>query len=485
MSAADFDRERFLTQLWAVDDVLVQRGFPATSPWWHEQIDRFVRSGRKRWVIRAGRRAGKSTTLARLAATWAWLGSWSVPAGDIAVIPIISVSKDEASSRLRTIAAVLAALGLEHEQRADEVELTSPRRVSFRSISCTTRATVGFTSIAILGDEVSRWESRDSSANPAQEVLGSLAPTLATQPHGFMALCSSPWSMDDYHAVLFDAGDTAFQQVSFGTSWDCNPTLTEEGTRELEPDERTWRREYAAEPGATVTAALDSVDVLAAFGRETPLPTAFNIPFLAIDASSLRGDAFSYLSGNVTRDGEIVVSQVAGWGGAELHAVSMSDVVAEISARATAIRAHTVFGDQREEAALSALFAQHGVRLVSYAWSETSKDTAMQLLRRLLRERRVHLPDHPKLRTELTSMKARLLPSGRTRYESNGLDYASALVTLMHAIVANDLALDSDGGVRMETIRFERLTDGLAQADAGGGYRSPETRVTGPFPKGW
>jgi hypothetical protein len=429
-----------------MDRALVAAGFPPTSPWWRKQLERFARAARRRWIVRAGRRAGKSSTLCRLAVAWALWGAWSVPAGDVAIVPFVSVSKDEASARLRTIGAILRALKIAFSERSDEIELLLPGKgaLLFRAIACTTTATVGFTSVAVFGDEVARWESRDTGANPAKEVIASLAPTMATQPAAFMVLSSSPWSVDDFHAESFDAGDTATQIVSFAPTWIANPTITEQQTHELEPDERIWSREYAAEPGATLSDALDAQDVAACFDRWPAGKPAHG--FLAIDASSLRGDAFTWMGGRVSTAGEVTVQATGGWSGNDLRHVSMAYIVRDIARHALGTYGtRTIFGDQREEAALRALFLQQKVNLRSYAWSEVSKDEAVMLLRRLMRERKVLLPDHSELKRELTSMKARLMPSGRTRYETNGLDYASALITLCHAIVARDLFLS---GVR-------------------------------------
>lgn len=467
MTPPTFDRERFLKRFWEMDAKLVAAGFPATSPWWRDVINRFVRSGCRRWVIRAGRRAGKSTTLARLAVAWAWFGPWSVPPGDTAVVPYISVSKDEATGRIRTIAAVLKALGLAFDQRGDEIDLTSGRRVLFKVLACNTSAVVGFTSICVFGDECARWESRDTTANPAREVIGSLAPTLATQPFGFMVLCSSPWSTDDYHAELYEQGDTDHQLTSFAQTWVANPTITEAQTHELEPDQRVWEREYGAEPGATVSAALDLEDVNACFTNSFPASTLN--PFVAIDASSLRGDAFTWMAGHVTQDDVLIVREVSGWEGSALRSVSMENIVDEISTVARRYRCG-VYGDQREEAALTAMFRQQSVTLTTYAWSEPSKDSAMQLLRRLMRAGRVKLPEHATLKRELVGMKARLMPSGRVSYSTNGLDYASALVTLMHASVAGDfrLAANDNGGLKMYRSTRASPTDSLRESSSSG-----------------
>lgn len=262
------ERERFLEQLWKLEGELVAEGFHELSPWWREQISRFVRSGCRRWVLRVGRRGGKSSALARLAvATWLF-GAWDVPRGDVAVIPFVSVSKDEASARLRTVGEILRVLDIKFEERGEELEVKEPRPLIFRAIACTARAAVGFTSVLIVADEQALWESREGTANPAAEVMGHLAPTAATQKHAWIVESSAPHGMDDHHAQAFERGDTEHQRVSFAPTWIANPTLSEADTRALEPDERLWSMRYAAIPGATVSAAFDVEDVNAAFDWE-------------------------------------------------------------------------------------------------------------------------------------------------------------------------------------------------------------------------
>jgi hypothetical protein len=418
-----------------IDAALVEARFEPTSAWWLGELRRFFSRKRRRWIVRVGRRGGKSSTLCRLAVVVALFGAWSVPVGDIAVVPFVSVRTDEAAARLRTIRAILEALDLDFDERGNEIELKGERAVLFKVFPCNIDS-VGFTSILVVGDEVARWESRDTGANPAKEVCGSLAPTMATQPTAFMVLSSSPWSSDDYHAEQFDLGETDHQMVSYAPTWVAHPAITEDETHALEPDHRVWSREYAAVPGATVSKALDPADVVACFGRQPA--GKLGRGFLAIDASSLRGDGFAWVAGRESDEGELVVLEADAIEGAELRDVTMADVVERVVARAAAWEVTRIFGDQREEAGLRSLFAQHDVALEIYTWTEQSKEEAFQRLRRLLRERKVLLVDHPPLRREVGDVKAHLLPSGRTRYGLNGLDYASALVTLVHAVLAGD-----------------------------------------------
>ncbi len=475
-----FDAEAFIKRLDAMDVVLVQHGFHDASPWWRKERARFIRAlkGRRdergrgaavrRWVLRVGRRGGKSSMLARIAVAWALWGTWFVPTGDIAVVGFISKDRDEASARLRTIAAILDALGVAYEPRGDEIELVG-KGVCFRVLTCTVAGVVGATLILLIGDEMAHWESREDRANPADRVMGASRPAMATQPWAFEIDSTAPWGADDYHSTLFNAGDNGTQIVSHAATWTANPSISEQDTHDLEQDPKLWSMNYAAIPGVTLTLAFDPADLVPCFGRAAR--GRLGAGFVATDASSLRGDAFAYIAGRVSTAGELVVDEVDGWDGDELRGVEMDEIVERISARAKDWGANEVFGDQREEASLRALFANEGVRFTSYAWTEQSKDDAVMRLRRLMREGMLCLVEHPTLRRELTTMKARLLPSGRTRYETNGLDFASALITLAHGIVAGRVEFESSEGGGLISISSGRDPQRVAGVYAGGHRR--------------
>lgn len=267
-------RRAFLEKLWAVDAALAKQGFPAFSPWWRKQLTRFFLSDRRRWVVRVGRRGGKSTSWAKVAVAVALYGAWVVPAGDTAVVAFLSIDRGEASARLRTIAAMLAALDVEHSQRDGEIELKT-RPVAFRVFAATTRA-VGFTAILAICDEVARWKDVATNANPAREVVASLAPALATQPEAKLILSSSPWTTHDFHATEFDKGDTSDQLATSAATWEANPSVTEADTHALEPDPRIWSREYAAQPSDAVASFCSSEDydacVAVGVRRRPPAP---------------------------------------------------------------------------------------------------------------------------------------------------------------------------------------------------------------------
>ena len=255
MSALRFDVDAFLRAYDKLDAALVAKGFPPTSPWWRTELERFLRSGRRRWVLRVGRRGGKSSTLCRIVVCWALRGCWSVPPGDVGVIPFVSVDRTEASARIRTIGEILKALGVAFNGGAEQIELTD-RRCVFQVRTCSLTGTIGFTAIALVADEMAVWESRDTAANPAEAVMGALRPTTATQEFAPEFSSSSAWGTDDYHYEMVEEGTNAYQFVSKAKTWEANPTISEARTHELEPKIRVWSRAYNNEPDSQVAGAF-------------------------------------------------------------------------------------------------------------------------------------------------------------------------------------------------------------------------------------
>ncbi len=467
--------DQFLARYDALDRVLVENGFPATSPWWRKEIARFIRSGKRRWIIIAGMLAGQSSTLCRISVAVALWGEWSVPPGDRANIPFVSVDRSEASARLRTIGSNLRALRVNFDERGEELELHD-RPLVFRVVSATIKGVVGFTSVLVIADEQARWESRDDRANPAPEVMANLRPTMASIPTAFEIDCSSPWGTDDFHAVQFDRGDDANQLTSFAPTWVANPTISEHQTKELEPDERLWIREYGAEPGVTLTAALDLDDVKIAFGRK-PRGAKTKHAFLAIDSSSLRGDAFTWIAGYESSERELVVDDVGGWDGPALKRVSLDQIAEKLAKKAKSIGAPKIFGDHFEQAGIKSALARGGVSFHPFHWSDESKDGAVMSIRRFLREGKLCLCEHADLKRELCGLKARLLPSGKTKYQTTGEDYASALISLFHAEQAAELFRHTD----WDTVRRanERLGNNMGRGGSGGSPFEPPIGESG------
>lgn len=488
------DPDRYLAQLFGLSEVLASRhGWPALSPWWRETLADAERSGVRQRVIRKGRRIGASTIVAPIVAvTEAFHGEHAVPPNDVGFFLFFSVKKDEAAKRLRGIATVLDALGKKYREAGDTIELLD-RPIAFKVSPASFRTAVGDTSIGIWCDEVSRWLDAESGANPATEVLASVRPTLATMPNGRIWLVSSPLGTTDAHAAAFDAGDSAGQRVYFCPTWVGNPTLSEAQTHELEPDERLWRREWAAQPQASLSSAFDPDGVEAAF--RTVHIGSFHQPIGVVDASSGGGDAFTYatisygvqlppadvepwlyrheprVNNCVTKDGQpytyldhndlvpvpvrdargnhlpspeylaaqipiLCVQRVDAFEGRFAGSISGSEIVERIAKSFKRDGVQTVVGDQRESFFLGSEFSRYRLHFVPLTWTNPSKIEAVTLLKRKFAERTLSLPDRPKLRRELASYAERITASGSITYSARGTGHDDEVALLVTAAMA-------------------------------------------------
>lgn len=441
-----FNPAEFLARYDAQDGALVAGGFPPTSPWWREQIERFVtllgsclderrrRSLLRRWVIRAGRRSGKSTTLSRLLMAWALYGAWSVPPGDVAIVAIVSVDRGEAAARLRTIRDILTALGIEHEARADEVEITDPRvrRSVLRVYTCSVNS-VGMTTIAIFGDEVALWSNRETGQNPASRVIPQLAPSLATQPFGFMILSSSAWTTDSFHEQCFQEGDTTSQITSAATTWVGNPSLSEQDTHALEPNHADWLRSYGNEPSDAIVENFFAEGVDMSIDKDPPRPRDRSRRYaIAIDPSfsASTKDRFGVAVVSSVYAGRDPVTQVLTGRTTIVH--EAHGWIADRSPLGMAVRLrddvlrplnHTekVFTDQAEGFSFSELARQADVKLTVIPWkggeAEFSKAQRFRAVRVAMLSGEFRIPNDPSLIRELRSVRRILTPAGNERIE--------------------------------------------------------------------
>ena len=434
----------------ALERQLTAKGFPRLSPFWRRTLRGFYRSDRRQLVLRVGRRGGKSSSLCRVAVVEALYGEHVIPPGDMGVVAIISVSRDEAAQRVRTVRAILDALGVPHRPIDGGVELLD-RPVCFKTYAASIAGVSGFTSIACICDEVSKWRDADSGANPATEVLASLRPTMATQRRARIFLSSSPLGLDDAHARAFDGGETARQTVAYAPTWLANPSITEQETRDDEPDERIWRREYLAEPQAGVLGAFDPDSVAGAFDRVVDV-TESGAPLLVLDPSSGRSDAWTWA---IVRSVEtaagvrmIQFDLVDGIEGKFWKQTTGEQIVERLVGVAKAWGVKAVHADQRESLMLEAAFRKAGLKYVIHDWTASSKPAAVELVRRWLVDGALLLPDHSALRREMLAFEERITPSGAFTFGARGSghdDYVALLLTAAMATLDGKLTRRDPG----------------------------------------
>jgi hypothetical protein len=472
------DQRLFLSCLRAMDAGLVAAGMPPLLDWWWDTIERFYLSGARRFVIRKGRRVYASTSVApRVAVAEMLFGEHKHIKGTPAIeYAFLSVKRDEANKRLDGIKAILEALEEPYVPRGQTLVLTK-RPAVFVVVTASHKTAVGGTIGFAWCDEVARWSDDDTGKNPAEQVVGTLAPALATLPDAKLWLVSSPLVKDDFHARSFELGDTDHQATAFGATWDINPTLTEEETHKLEPDLRIWSREYAAIPSDAITAdwfgvALDMAlsqprvdEPILSWVRYTiAIDPAFSKDFFGyavISSRSLPPDPrMPNRKRRMTRVHEAGAWKVNGRRplemafelrklcqryhvGAEPQRADETDKQAEERIKAATAR---VFSDQFEGHSFGDLARQAGLYLEVRPWtggsSETSQGARYKAVRLAMLEGTLLLPspDAPTgdmtkaLESELRGVRGVLLPSGAERIElprssdAGHMDRTSALV---------------------------------------------------------
>jgi hypothetical protein len=232
-----------------INSVLVKKGWPDLSPWWRKEIARAYFAGRRSVVYRVGRRGGKSSSMCRVSVYETVFGDHAIPPGDVGVFGIVSAERPQAKDRIDTCAAICAAIGVEHKALAQTIEFKDLNR-RIQAFTASKEGVVGGTSVGWILDEITRWRDSSDGSNPAIEVVRSLMPSMATMPNAKAWWISSPYSTLDIHYEAIERGNNKHQIVSIAPTWVANPTLSEEDTKALEPDEETWLREYAAVPSS-------------------------------------------------------------------------------------------------------------------------------------------------------------------------------------------------------------------------------------------
>jgi len=344
-------------------------------------------------------------------------------------------------------------------------------------------AVSGFTAIGAIADEVAKWSDSETGANPATEVLASLRPTMATQPKAKLWLISSPLGFEDAHAKAFDLGETDAQCIAFAPTWVANPCISEADARALEPDERVFRREYAAIPQAGTSQAFDNEVIEAAFRPwDMPRPQTYpRTPFMVIDASSGRGDAWaygiarwverddawfrahhrdmqSYIPQDATDDGQRQLERLFPWQPHLQFTVadafegkfwfeSASGLISKLSLLAAKHGVRNVYGDQKDEFHIRDGFREVGLSFRSIPWSNQRKQDAVDLTRRLMAERRLILPESVAMKSELLSFQEKLTPTGSITYGARGSRHDDHVALLLTAAMAT-LEGNVSGGPR-------------------------------------
>lgn len=424
-AARRYRGEALFSALLEQDARLVAHGFPPLTEWWRAKLRDFYLSGKRRLVPRVGRKGIKSGTMCRVAVNEALRGEHTLRPGDLGLVMFLSENVKEAKNRLFTIKQILEALGEGYDLPEGDVKLRD-RPIIFGVRAARIGTVSGPIVICLIGDEVSKWRDEATGSNPATEVLRSVRPAMVTQANAHEFLISSPWSTVDAHHDAFIEGDTAHQMVAHAPTWLANPTVTEEETHALEPDELTWLREYAAVPmGSTEHHFFDHRLIDAAVDRSLELPIRA-APGIAATAG---GDL-----GLVSDSAALVIVHRAGGAWDDDKAIyTVADIVENRPTPEAPLRPGVVvagFAERLKWHAIDYLMAdghyRHSMQehlneaglFYTSAPTESHLEEPYVRTRVLLAGRRLIIPDHPRLIRQLKEVTVLPSNTGKVRFHS-------------------------------------------------------------------
>jgi hypothetical protein len=149
------------------------------------------------WLI-CGRRAGKSFILALIAVFLACCRDWQanlVP-GETGRIVIIAADRRQARVIFGYVLGFLENVpmlsGMIVRQTADTIDLVNNISIEIQAASF--RTIRGYSLVGALADEAAFWQSDETGANPATEIIRSIRPALASIPGSMLLVASSPYA---------------------------------------------------------------------------------------------------------------------------------------------------------------------------------------------------------------------------------------------------------------------------------------------------
>lgn len=480
----------------ALDKALVEAGFPATSPWWMRELERFYSAdGRYQWVIRAGRRGGKSTTLCRLAVTEALYGAHDIPRGTIGRVMIVAQDKDEAADRIQTIKDILNAIKVGWHPVPDGIGLND-KPIEFKVFASTVKRVRGKTSICIICDEVAYWLDDKSGANPATEVLAAIRPTMATMPNAKIVLSSSPYGRHDAHYKAFEEGEdpgtdesgnpkAPYQITSMAVSWVANPTLTEERTKQLEPDPVLWSREYACIPGddkAEGILSAGELDRVIRTGNAIISPEPGHEYWAAMDPATsgnawtfaigcMRWGVVTFVDPDTSRESTVkrlkrTVVFKREWRGSPSQPLRPKAILQEMRTILLPYGLDTVYSDEWSFQSMYDLAADVGLTLVMESSQVTIKRERYRNLAIYVRSQQVDLPLDEQMRQDILNVRRRITATGErielaTTPDGRHADYAPTISLLLTRPMSEPKEVLDDAALNLERKRakYEALVD--------------------------
>jgi hypothetical protein len=367
------------------------------------------------WCI-SGRRSGKSFVLSLIATYLATFRDWTpyLAPGERATVMVVCPDRRQARVILRYVNALLSLpllAPLVERQRSNPEDLAFDLRgrVTIEIHTASFRSVRGYTCAAVLIDEIAFLRD-ENSANPDQEVLAALRPSLATVPGSMLLAASSPYAR---RGALFEVYRRHYAQDGAILVWSSdtltmNPTvpqrvISEAEERDPASAESEWHGRFRSDLESYVERA--AVEACIEPGVRERAPVAGVAYRCFVDPSGGRSDAMTMAIGH--REGDVAVLDLVRERVPPLDPAGTAHEFAQVMRRYGVASATA---DRYGAEWVAQAFAGHGVSLRP---AEKPKGELYRELLPALNSRRVALLDHPKLLAQLVSLERRVGRAGK------------------------------------------------------------------------
>ncbi|MDP2914915.1 MAG: hypothetical protein Q8O91_05635 [Candidatus Aminicenantes bacterium] len=362
-----------------------------------------------------GRRGGKSFMAAVIACFMALFKDWGpyLAPGETAWIMVISTDRAQARNILGYIKGILQTShmfrGMIEKDLTWEINLNN--QVSIRVATCDFRTLRGYTVVAAICDELAFW--RSEGAQPAQEILTALRPSLATVPGSLLLGISSPYSktgplyeafrerygQDDEEVLIWKAPTKAM-----------NPTIKDSVIdRAMKSDYAAGKAEWQAEFREDLETFLttEMIEAVIIPGR-LELPTIEGARYRAfIDPSGGRADSFTMAIAHKEKNGgRVVLDRIE----ERRPPLAPQDVAKEFSEIMKSYGVRRCQGDRYAGEFTVKAFADAGI---TYEASKLSKSEIYLEFEPILAQGQVELLDYKKMFNELRGLERRTRSGGK------------------------------------------------------------------------
>jgi hypothetical protein len=368
---------------------------------------------REGWLI-CGRRSGKSFVLATIAVFLSCFHDWRPHLGPGEVGTVMIIAKDRRQARVikRYIVGLIKEVPMLRRVLLDETAeiVTLKNRISIEIHTASFRSTRGYSTVAVLLDEIAFWPSSEDAAEPDVEVINAIRPGMATIPSSMMLCASSPYARrgalwNAYHRHFGKDGPVLVWQAA---TREMNSTVPQSIIDEaIEADPASAAAEYGAKFRSDVESFVsrEAIEAAVIAGRYELPRSEHTCYFGFADPSGGSADSMTLAVAHMQGD-RVVIDAIR----ERRPPFSPDDVVLEFVATLKSYGITTIHGDHYAGEWPAERFRVHGVR---YEVAEKAKTALYQELLPLLNSRRLELLDHSRLVAQLGSLERRVGRSGR------------------------------------------------------------------------